>query len=155
VTRPAGADRRPLAFLLLGVAALAAVAWTPLRELRGALVATEFARAIASGDSARLAVAAPATSVRGALCAYRETDVRSWPWTSGSAALRGRETLRDVEYTISVADGRSLRVFVSTGWRPVPLRINFARGAAGDTSFVRFDRCSAATRDGVPEMKIR
>jgi hypothetical protein len=144
VTPQASADRRPLAFLLAGVAALAAVAWAPLQELRGSLVATEFARSMMSGDSVRLVLVSPA-GARSALCAYRETDVRRWPWATGAAARRGRETLRDVEYTISVVDGRSVKVFVSPGWRPAPLGVNFDRAGVSDTTFARFDRCTGGS----------
>lgn len=141
MTSSGGTDRRPLLFLIAGVTALAAVAWTPLQELRGSLVATEFARAIAAGDSARLAQLSSAPGVRSALCAYRETDVRSWSWATGTAARRGRATTREVEYTVSVVSGRSLQVLVSPGWRPVPLGVRFARAGTADSSFARFDGC--------------
>jgi hypothetical protein len=142
VSPPGHTDRRPLAFLIFGVTALAAVAWTPLKELRGSLAATEYARAIAVGDSAQLAQLSPA-GVRSGLCAFRETDVRSWPWASGTAAQRGRATSHDVEYRVSVVNGRSLRVLVSPGWRPVPTGVSFDRTATPDSLVERFGACAA------------
>lgn len=148
MTSSGNADRRPLAFLIVGVAALSAVGWTPLKELRGSMAATEYARALATGDSAQLALLSPA-ALRSGLCAYRETDLRSWPWATGTAAQRVRETTRDVEFRVSVANGRSLMVLVSSGWRPAPLSVRFDGTATADSVVRRFDGCAAGVSDPI------
>lgn len=138
-------DRRPLAFLVVALAALSAAAWTPLQEFRAGAVASGFAASLAAGDSVALARMVPAALVADALCAYRSSDVRRWPWRGGSVARRAADLDGAVAYVVSVSDGHSLRVAVTPGWRPHVLGFTLLPGTTAGDDVRKWRVASCAT----------